>query len=686
VRRPRASGLLVRPPRRRALWRTGAAGIGFTLLVIAVAWRPPRTLQNSESRVYDIFLRAAPHSPAGTVPVVVDIDEESLARYGQWPWPRYRLAQLLERLRDLGAAAIAVDMVFAEPDRTSVPLLLREIERDLGVIMRVDGPVGGIGDNDRRLAETLTNGPFTLGYSFDFGTAKPATDCILHPITLHRVERGGGMPLVRAPAVVCNLPLFARAAGSSGFFNVAPDQDGTVRRVPLLIEYRGEFFPSLALAALIRARKESYITLESGDGAARRLIVGGRAIPLDARGNMLVRFRGPGHGYAYLSAAAVLEGRVPAGTLKNRIAFVGTTAAGLKELRATPFDPIFPGPEVHAAALDTLLQGDCPQRPRSAHGSELLAALVVGALATFVFSRSGAIAGLPLLMCGSAMLWGGAFWLFARAGIFISPLTPQAALAGAFALLSFLRFRQSEHDSAEFSRKLSLTQDVIIQSMAALAETRDNETGGHIQRTRHYVKVLAEALRAHPRFRGFLDDRSIELMYRLAPLHDIGKVGVRDSILLKPEELTREEFEEMKRHTLYGDSTLAMAERDLGEDSFLRIAREFALTHQEKWDGSGYPQGLSGERIPIAGRLMAVADVYDALVSRRIYKEPIPHERAVAILAEGRGTHFDPDMIDAFLAHQDQFKEIATRFADTAPVLNIAGGGRAPRSPPRRPP
>ena len=170
---------------------------------------------------------------------------------------------------------------------------------------------------------------------------------------------------VRAPQVVCNLPQLARAAGASGFFNVAPDPDGTLRSVPLLIEYRGEVYPSLALAALIRARGETAVTLDSATGAARLVKVAGREIPTDGHGNMLVRFRGAGHGYDYFSAAAVLEGRVPAAALAGRIAFVGTTAAGLKELRATPFDPVYPGPEVHAAALDTMLQGDFLQRPRA---------------------------------------------------------------------------------------------------------------------------------------------------------------------------------------------------------------------------------------------------------------------------------------------------------------------------------
>jgi adenylate cyclase len=649
---------------RRVPWWIVAAGTALTFFVAAASWRPPRILEHLDGRVYDLFLRHAEHRPAGSVPAIVDVDEESLARYGQWPWPRYRIALLLERVRELGASAVALDMVFAEPDRTSLPLIVREIERDLGRPVRFAGPAAAT-DNDHLLAEALTRGPFVLGYAFGFGSGTPPRDCTLHPVALVRSGRADGATrLTRAPEVVCNLPALARGAGASGFFNVAPDVDGTVRRVPLLMEHGGETYPSLVLAALARARGTAAGSTVVVEAAAPGLIVDGHPIPVDARGNMLVRFRGPGRGYEYLSAAALLERRVPPGALAGRIAIVGTTAAGLKELRATPLDPVFPGPEIHAAALDTILQGDFLRRPAAAHGWELAAAILAGIAMTVVFARSGAIAGLPLLVVGSAALWGGSFWLFSREGFFLSPLAPQTALAGSFALLAFLRFHRSEREAAEFSRKLSLTQEVIIQSMAALAETRDNETGGHIQRTRHYVKVLAEALRGHPRFRARLDKETIDLFFRLAPLHDIGKVGVRDHVLLKAARLTSEEFEEMKRHPIYGDETLALAEHRLGSDSFLRIAREFALTHQEKWDGSGYPMGLKGEAIPVAGRLMAVADVYDALVSRRAYKEPMPHERAAAILAEGRGTHFDPDIIDAFLASQERFREIAARFAD----------------------
>lgn len=222
-----------------------------------------------------------------------------------------------------------------------------------------------------------------------------------------------------------------------------------------------------------------------------------------------------------------------------------------------------------------------------------------------------------------------------------------------------------EQEVARRTRDLAAIQDVTILAMASLAETRDMETGNHIRRTQFYVKALAEKLKDHPRFHQYLNDATIDLLYKSAPLHDIGKVGIPDRILLKPGKLTPEEFEIMKTHTTLGRDAIQEAENRLGmEVPFLKLAKEIAYSHQEKWDGSGYPEGLSGDDIPISGRLMAVADVYDALVRRRVYKGPVPHEVAVEIMTEGRGQHFDPDMVDAFLAMQDTVTSIAARFLD----------------------
>ena len=218
------------------------------------------------------------------------------------------------------------------------------------------------------------------------------------------------------------------------------------------------------------------------------------------------------------------------------------------------------------------------------------------------------------------------------------------------------------------TQEVVAVQEVTILAMASLAETRDNDTGNHIRRTQFYVKALAEKLRRHPRFSYFLDDdKTIDLLFKSAPLHDIGKVGIPDHILLKPGRFTDEEFEIMKTHCTLGRDAIIAAEQRLGLDlPFLSFAKEIAYSHQEKWDGTGYPEGLSGDDIPISGRLMAVADVYDALICRRVYKEGMPHEKAVGIICESSGTHFDPDIVDAFTEIADEFIQIAKRYEDTA--------------------
>ncbi|WP_119966265.1 response regulator [Simplicispira lacusdiani] len=228
-----------------------------------------------------------------------------------------------------------------------------------------------------------------------------------------------------------------------------------------------------------------------------------------------------------------------------------------------------------------------------------------------------------------------------------------------------------ELEVARRTREVAELQDVTIRAMASLAETRDNETGNHIQRTQYYVKALALQLKDHPRFKDELTDDAIDMIFKSAPLHDIGKVGIPDRILLKPGKLTPEEFEVMKTHTTLGLEAILAAESQTSHGNpFFRYAKEIAYSHQEKWDGSGYPQGLMGNTIPLSARLMAVADVYDALISERVYKRAFSHEEAVRIIQDGRGSHFDPDLVDSFMELSEEFRQIALRFADGEQTLH----------------
>lgn len=252
----------------------------------------------------------------------------------------------------------------------------------------------------------------------------------------------------------------------------------------------------------------------------------------------------------------------------------------------------------------------------------------------------------------------------------VNPPILQARVQTHLKLKQAADFLRNQNDYLETevlrrTREITAIQDVTILSMASLAETRDNETGNHIRRTQHYVLALARHLRIHPRYSEVLSDAYIDTLFKSAPLHDIGKVGIPDRILLKPGKLTADEFEIMKTHTTLGSEAIARAEAQLGSEvGFLGVAKEIARSHQEKWNGSGYPDGLAGEDIPLSARLMAIADVYDALISKRVYKSAMPHEKAVTILQEGRGSHFDPDLLDGFLAIQHEFQSIAARYAD----------------------
>lgn len=215
------------------------------------------------------------------------------------------------------------------------------------------------------------------------------------------------------------------------------------------------------------------------------------------------------------------------------------------------------------------------------------------------------------------------------------------------------------------SEDLVAKRDAVILILASIMETRDNETGNHVRRTQHYVHTLALALRHHPAFSAYLTDHQIDILFKSAPLHDIGKVGIPDRILLKPGPLDADEFEIMKTHTILGHNAIEDAQTHLGKKLDLLICvQEIALSHHEKWNGTGYPNRLKGTEIPISARLMSLADVYDALISRRFYKKSMQHEEAFACLIEGCGSHFDPAVVEAFISVSDQFQQIAQRFVD----------------------
>jgi adenylate cyclase len=628
--------------------------LGAAAVVVAFAIADPGAMTPFNLRAYDELLRKGDRPPLTGRVSIVAVDEQSIAEIGQWPWRRDVMARLVERLHGLGAEVIAFDVILSEPDRFEAP--------GSTAGNTSDGPATA---TDAMLAAALEHETAVTSYAFTFEPdAGQTRGCVLHPLRTVRIESSGQMPLARrffqAKGAICSLPAFSRAAGASGFLNVSRDADGVMRRVPMVMEYGGELYPSLALAAVQQIRGARTVTLQ-GTGDRVRLGLVGQSIPLDARGRLLIRFPGPGRTIRHVPASDVLEGRLPAGAFAQQIVFVGGTAVGVSDVVTTPLDTSYPGVEVHATAAESLLGRHFVAMPANAGAYELVAA-VAAALAVAVFMIAGGLlwAGLGTVIV-SVVVWLLAAWAFQTRSAFLSPVVPLLSASLAFGVLTVAKVVQERRRAESEERRRQQAYRFIVQSLTSLTEARDADTGRHARRTQGYTRLVASLLAKSPRFRGTLTSEMIELMAILAPLHDIGKVGIPDAVLNKPGPLTPEERAQMQTHPRLGYNTIANAEAlSLIEDEeVVGLAKDMVLTHHEWWNGTGYPRGLAGEEIPVGGRILAVVDVYDALVAARPYRVPMAHDQAVDVIRTEKGTHFDPEVVDAFVAAEREVEALA---------------------------
>ena len=480
--------------------------------------------------------------------------------------------------------------------------------------------------------------------------------------------------MFRANGAICSLPELAQAAGASGFLNATPDADGILRRVPLLVEYGGRVYPGLALATVMAATGTRGVAVHTRNLNSTSLVLDSSAVPLDGRSNLLLQYRGGSRSLPYVSAVDVLEGRAAATRLENALVFIGATAIGAREIVSTPFDSLFTGVELHATVADNLLRQRFLSRSPDALTVEMSAVLALGIAVTLLVARTGLVWGTLGGGVALLVLWQSVVWLLAARGEYYSPLFPAIGLVASLgaATIAKLLYERGRADRATDEKDLA--RRLMVQSLLSLTEIRDADTGSHSRRTQRYSRLLAEQLCQHPRFREFLTPSQISLFASLAPLHDIGKVGVPDQLLNKPGTLTVEEFHEMKKHPGYGLNVITTAQSNAGaqDDPVLDLAKDIVYTHHERWDGNGYPRGLKGEQIPIAGRLMAIVDVYDALTTRRRYRQPLSHDEAVELIVNGYGTHFDPDVVDAFLQTAPLMRDVAKEVARIGRDASVA--------------
>ncbi|WP_027183382.1 CHASE2 domain-containing protein [Desulfovibrio inopinatus] len=636
-------------------------GAVVSALLAFLAWRNLPPVITMDNAVHDAFIRlgGAQH-PSMDQAIMADIDEESIVSIGQWPWPRYRIAAVMNTLAEAKSTAIGLDIIFPEPDQTSLLTIQKAFQKEFDLNLQFQGVPPGLDDNDAYLSYVFNRTGAVGAIFMYFDLYNAVVECT--PTPLHVTGETDLISPPEASGVLCNTPKIQAGLTRYGFINTRLDSDGMLRKMQLLIAYNGAWYPNLTLATLMQALGQNSISIDS-DMFGPLLVIGETRIPVDATGMAVIAFPNREHCPQRLSVVRILTGEIPPETLQGKIVFLGCSAAGLNDLHHTPVSPELPGALTHAILTENALSGKTYRTPVWKTTYTGLTTLVTGLLVTFLFVSVGpgwAATGALLLCLLFPVL--SVFFFFAQ-GVLL-PMSGQFGTTFVLLLiLSLLLYARERRLAYIRLKQFSRARQTTLEAMAAVAETRDPETGGHIKRTQHYVKALATEL-AKRGNRPELTNEFIDLLFHSAPLHDVGKVGVPDHILLKPGKLTFEEFEEMKKHTVFGKEIVENASRGQDEKEFFDLSGEIAYTHHEKWDGSGYPLGLAEENIPLSGRLMALADVYDALISKRHYKPPFSHEKSKAIILEGDGKHFDPEVVETFLTIEQEFIRIAATFKD----------------------
>ena len=438
----------------------------MTCVVALLYLLQPVVLSTLDLKIYDFLLKSRSGGTAPRNIVIVDIDTKSLSAYGQWPWPRFLIAQLVEKLHDMGALSVGVDILFAEPDRS----LLRNIQKNSsgdfsGTLSTSKVPRQYI-DNDALLADALRKGPFVIAYQFLFDD-KGEKGCLLHPVNV-LLRKEPDVPdsvsgLFNPSSVDCIYAPLAEATPASGFLNIQPDHDGIIRRVPLIMEYNDRFYAHLSLAVFLSASKQEHLVLTVGEAGTERLTLDNVTIPLEPKGSFLIPFHGSHGIYRHISASDILSGVAARKDIEGRIVITGAVAPGLVDLHATPTDPTMAGVEVLASIIDAISQREFIVRPQAAVVYEFFAIICFGVLSTIFLARYKTVANLILFFLFTLAAVTLTVSLF-RNGIYISPLYTLLAYTSNFSLLSLLDFWHHERLLKEKTRQQIATQEAKLHA------------------------------------------------------------------------------------------------------------------------------------------------------------------------------------------------------------------------------
>lgn len=627
-------------------------GFSFTIF-LHVAIFYSGLVEFLDLKVYDYSYKASifnKHQANSSV-VIIDIDEKSLDYLGQWPWSRLVLANLVALVSEQKPTSIGLDIIFPERDKTSPNEIISFYEKYFSIKVRVEGLDPALLDHDKFFANTLENTKSILSV-FMSNQIQNKNNCFLPQSNLKITA--SKQDYMTTEYMLCNIEELQRSSFGVGFINSQRDIDGIFRRMPLFINYKKELIPAFGLANLMSAD-----SLNIKDNSFSIL---GNTFSTNSRGEALLHFYDTAS-HKTLSAIDVLTHAVDLSVLKGKFVLIGTSSVGLHDRYMIASSQVIPGVFVHATLIDNIINNDLKFQPEVFKNLNFIFSLLFSLFLVYLLYKNEYIKLLvSFLSLGAIANILGFYFLhkniYLSMGYFLVPFSVH------FFIINFLFIVLYYRDRKKFYKDLTRAHSSTIDSMALVAETRDTETGAHIIRTKEYILILGEYLYENNIYKSQLGKPFRDLVYRAAPLHDIGKVGIPDNILKKPGKLTEEEYTIMKTHPIIGKDIIENAMKDNEDNEFLKIAYNIAYYHHEKWDGSGYPCGLSGKEIPLEARMMALADVYDALISRRCYKLSFDYENSETIIIDGSGTHFDPTLIKAFISLKDKFREIAERIKE----------------------
>ena len=437
-------------------------GFCITIFVATLYIYEPSYLNLLELKLYDTLFGQSYSSEQTHSVAIVDIDDQSLEEFGQWPWPRYRVALLLQKINMAGALAVGLDILFAEPDGTSPIVMKNALKRDLHVDINFSDMPDALLDNDKLLANVLDKGPYVLGFSGIF-TKKDLnkTPNLLRQLKALQVKEAGAESadhyLFQANDLIPPLPLLLNGSNDSGFMNTLTDRDGVIRRTPLFISWQQKIYPQLSLATLLTALKHQIPDpiIKVTKGGIESIRIGDTTVPLEANGAMPINYRGPSSTFPYISAKDVLNDKVDPKELKGKIIFLGTSASGLMDIRVSPLDQIYPGVEVHATVVDNILSKDFIYRPSWAPGLELLLILLWGLITTILIGWANAVLTIPVTLLLALGAWYGGIWSLEHLNIWISPFFPIIVLVLNFSVLNMQKFWSSEKKKKFFKSAFS---------------------------------------------------------------------------------------------------------------------------------------------------------------------------------------------------------------------------------------